>query len=130
MTTPIFCAPASKRGREGANIKTVTLIVPCYNAQEHLSICLSSILAQTYSDIELIFVGIGVSAIGIGAGIFLQMGSQACAGYTVQEWLGLFHNAKQVYTNSFHGTVFSLLFQKTVHLALLAHRKGGDDRVV
>lgn len=32
---------------------------------------------------------------------------------TISEWLGLFNNAKYVFTNSFHGTVFSLIFNKS-----------------
>lgn len=31
---------------------------------------------------------------------------------TVEEWLGLYENASTVVTNSFHGTVFSLIFNK------------------
>ena len=31
---------------------------------------------------------------------------------TVEEWLGLYENASAVVTNSFHGTVFSLIFNK------------------
>ena len=31
---------------------------------------------------------------------------------TINEWLGLYNNAKYVVTNSFHGTVFSLIFNK------------------
>lgn len=31
---------------------------------------------------------------------------------TINEWLGLYNNAKYIFTNSFHGTVFSLIFNK------------------
>ncbi len=40
---------------------------------------------------------------------------------TVEEWLGLYENASSVVTNSFHGTVFSLIFNKPF---LSVHQKG------
>ena len=40
---------------------------------------------------------------------------------TVEEWLGLYENASAVVTNSFHGTVFSLIFNKPF---LSVHQKG------
>lgn len=40
---------------------------------------------------------------------------------TVEEWLGLYENASAVVTNSFHGTVFSLIFNKSF---LSVHQTG------
>ncbi len=40
---------------------------------------------------------------------------------TVEEWLGLYENASAVVTNSFHGTVFSLIFNKPF---LSVHQSG------
>lgn len=40
---------------------------------------------------------------------------------TVEEWLGLYENASAVVTNSFHGTVFSLIFNKSF---LSVHQSG------
>ena len=37
----------------------VSIIVPIYNSETHLSRCIDSILAQTYSDFELILVNDG-----------------------------------------------------------------------
>ena len=40
---------------------------------------------------------------------------------TVNEWLGLYENASAVVTNSFHGTVFSIIFNKPF---LSVHQSG------
>lgn len=40
-----------------------------------------------------------------------------------QEWLGLFQNAAAVVTNSFHGTVFSILFHTPFHSVALTGEK-------
>ena len=44
-------------------MRTVSLIIPCYNAEEQLEVCLQSILEQTYNDIQLVFVDDGSTAL-------------------------------------------------------------------
>ena len=46
------------------------------------------------------------------------------------DWLGLIKNAELVLTNSFHGTVFSILFQKNFHTYLLKKQANRNDRVL
>lgn len=46
------------------------------------------------------------------------------------EWLGLFEGAEMVMTNSFHGTVFSIIFQKDFYTALLTKQAERNDRVL
>ena len=37
----------------------ISVIIPVYNTKQYLSTCLESILAQTYSDLEILFVDDG-----------------------------------------------------------------------
>lgn len=63
------------------------------------------------------------------AGAFMpQLGFDAWSGVGVERWLGLIRNAGCVFTNSFHGAVFSLLFGRPLRTAglegALAGRSG------
>ena len=42
-----------------------------------------------------------------------------------EQWLGLIHNASEVFTDSFHGTVFSLIFGKEFHSYIPPNNKRG-----
>lgn len=48
---------------------------------------------------------------------------------TPQEWLGLFKNAAYIVTNSFHGTAFSIIFQKNFGVELLPFKGGVNLRI-
>ena len=50
---------------------------------------------------------------------FLNCSNKIAAG--PEEWLRLFHDAKYVVTDSFHGTVFSLLFRKPFFVRVDGH---------
>lgn len=43
-----------------------------------------------------------------------------------EEWLGLILNAEEIFTNSFHGTVFSLIFEKKFYSYIPANNKRGS----
>ncbi|MEG2533506.1 MAG: glycosyltransferase [Gordonibacter sp.] len=47
------------------NVVRVSVIIPVYNAQEHLSQCLESVLCQTISDIEIICIDDGSSDLSL-----------------------------------------------------------------
>ena len=44
---------------------------------------------------------------------------------TVEEWLSIFRDADYIVTDSFHGTVFSIIFQKPFNVILNDKRGGG-----
>ena len=48
---------------------------------------------------------------------------------TPEEWVGLFLNASYVITNSFHGTAFSLNFNKKIVIGLSKDKKNGNSRI-
>lgn len=48
----------------------------------------------------------------VTAAFLPQLGMEAWCGTGVQEWVTLVRNAQAVVTNSFHGTVFSILFER------------------
>lgn len=48
---------------------------------------------------------------------------------TPEEWTGLFYNAAYVVTNSFHGTAFSINFNKNVIIGLSSARQNGNTRI-
>lgn len=48
--------------------------------------------------------------------------------YTLNEWLNYIYNADIIITNSFHATVFSILFRKSFYV--LNNKKGGFDRII
>ena len=47
-----------------------------------------------------------------------------------EQWLGLIEDAECVITNSFHGTVFSIIFQKEFYTELLTTQEERNDRVI
>ena len=47
----------------------------------------------------------------------------------VETWLGRIHNSEVVITNSFHGMVFSILFEKPF-AAILIKNSGMNDRII
>ncbi len=46
-------------GKEGRNMKKISIVVPVYNVQKYLSKCIDSLINQTYKDIEIILVDDG-----------------------------------------------------------------------
>lgn len=47
-----------------------------------------------------------------------------------EEWLGLFEGAEMIFTNSFHGTVFSIIFNKDFYTNLLVKCPRKNDRMI
>ena len=52
-----------------------------------------------------------------------------CEGIGIEEWLSEIYHADLVVTNSFHGTVFSILFEKPF-VSLLIEGSGMNDRLI
>ena len=56
--------------------------------------------------------------------------NEKCVYATIPEWIALIANAEYVITNSFHGTVFSLLFHRQVAVYLLnGYAKNTNSRI-
>ena len=47
-----------------------------------------------------------------------------------EDFVGLFKNADCVFTNSFHGTMFSIIFEKEVHIELQKYKDAPNSRFV
>ncbi len=62
----------------------------------------------------------GLQLVSITASFIPQLGFPAWTSYGVEDWLSMIKNASAVFTNSFHGTVFSLLFEVPVFVSYLA----------
>lgn len=52
-----------------------------------------------------------------------------CSDVGIEEWLGLFFNAEFIFTNSFHGTAFSINFNKQFNVELPPSRIQASSRV-
>ena len=64
-----------------------------------------------------------------GTGVFVDMLKDENGQFrSFGQWLNLLKNAKYVITDSFHGTVFAILFRK--QFLTLARPRGGDERIV
>ena len=57
------------------NLKLISVIIPVYNVQDYLARCVDSVLAQTYSDLEIILVDDGS----------LDMSGNMCDDYALQD---------------------------------------------
>lgn len=49
---------------------------------------------------------------------------------TPEKWVGLFHNADYVVTDSFHGTLFSVMFNKKMTIGLSDLKQNGNSRII
>ena len=61
----------------------------------------------------------GADLVVVTASFLPRFGFDAWSGIGVREWLGLLLSAEGVFTNSFHGTAFSLLFEKPLLVSRL-----------
>ena len=61
----------------------------------------------------------------VSAAFMPQLGFGSWSGVSVEDWIGLIAGSSGVFTNSFHGTVFSLLFGRPVSVALLGGELSG-----
>ena len=70
---------------------------------------------------------IGVPAINIKGKTINIMGLIFTNFYSIPQWLNYIHHAKFIVTDSFHCTIFSILFKKK--FAVIAHKKRGKSRL-
>lgn len=76
----------------------------------------------------------GLKLIVIGGGIKKQLKKDAVVRYmndvTPQTWLWLIHHADYVVTNSFHGTAFSIIYEKDFYLELSSYTNSRLSNIV
>lgn len=53
------------------------------------------------------------------------VGADECCTLTVEEWIAMFRDAKMVITDSFHGTIFSIIFNKEFY-SITNQSRGGS----
>ena len=53
------------------------------------------------------------------------VGAEECCTLTVEEWIAMFRDAKMVITDSFHGTIFSIIFNKEFY-SISNQSRGGS----
>jgi exopolysaccharide biosynthesis predicted pyruvyltransferase EpsI len=61
---------------------------------------------------------------------FFQIGCMSADSMSIPQWLRSFKDADYVYTDSFHGLVFSLIFQKPATVKYMPSRRGLFPRAV
>ena len=74
---------------------------------------------------------LGVPLKVVTAGFIPSLGMEAWNGTGVIAWLEAIRNAAAVYTNSFHGMAFSIIFKRPLRAALLGGELAGrNDRII
>lgn len=106
---------SSKRVKRGDYILLYAL-----QASEHIYTCVKRLSQIT---------GLPIVSIGCKVNFVKHPGQQVCA--SPAEFLNLFAHARYVVTNSFHGTVFSVIFQKIfISCALTGHVEKRNIRMI
>lgn len=67
----------------------------------------------------------GVDLRIVTGAFFPQFGFEPWSETGVEQWLSLIRHAECVFTNSFHGVIFSLIFERPVYLKLLTGQLAG-----
>ncbi len=68
---------------------------------------------------------LGVSLKVVTAAYMPRFGFEAWSGTGIEEWVGLIAGAQAVFTNSFHGAVFSLIYRRLLYIGLLEGNLSG-----
>ncbi len=93
------------------------------------------VLYMTEFDTELYKIAqeraktLGCQLVCISSMLSIQGLSSQAGGCGPQEWLSCFYHAKEIYTNSFHGTVFAVLFHKDLYIKPLQKLAKRNDRI-
>lgn len=94
-----------------------SISIPVYNIAPYLRECLDSVFKQTFVDWQSSF------------GMFYEVANTAKV--SVPEWLAKIAASDFVFTNSFHGTVFAILFHRPfVSILLRGPMSGMNERAL
>ena len=88
----------------------VLIIVSIYDTKKYLRKYMHSILCKTYENLEIYGINDGNSSNNI---------------ISIEEWLKNIYEAATIITDSFHGCVFSILFNKPFY-AFINKERGAD----
>ncbi|MBE5867565.1 MAG: polysaccharide pyruvyl transferase family protein [Lachnospiraceae bacterium] len=100
-----------------------------HDSKEAVVLYMTEFDSQLYKIAQERAKALGCQLVCISSMLSIQGLSSQAGGCGPQEWLSCFYHAKEVYTNSFHGTVFAVLFHKDLYIKPLQKLAKRNNRI-